>query len=254
MAGFAFAPPPVPSVAISGSDERFPVRRILCVGRNYAEHAREMGSDPDREPPFFFAKPGDAVVPASGTVPYPTLTSRLEFEVELVVAIGVGGSSISPADALEHVWGYAVGVDLTRRDRQQEAKDTRRPWDVAKGFDASAPLTPLVPRASLMPRVSLDAGGLTADALTADALDAASGRIWLAVDGVVAQDGDLADQIWPVADVIAAASRAWELAPGDLIFTGTPSGVGPVAPGQTLSGGIQEIGTFEFVLGAAPGV
>ncbi|AMM22029.1 fumarylacetoacetate hydrolase [Frondihabitans sp. PAMC 28766] len=230
---YVFSPTAVPSLAVAGSADLFPVRRILCVGRNYADHAREMGSDPDREPPFFFSKPGDAILPASGTVPYPTQTSRLEYEVELVVAIGVGGSSIPATSALDHVWGYGVGVDLTRRDLQQQAKDTRRPWDVSKGFDASAPVTPLIPAASL-------AGGPGA------------GRIWLAVNGGVQQDGDLADMIWPVADIVAAASRSWRLAPGDLIFTGTPSGVGPVSPGDAVTGGVAGIGSFEFTIGAAP--
>lgn len=229
MTSYAFPPAARPSLAIAGSDDRFPVRRILCVGRNYADHAREMGGDPDREPPFFFAKPGDAILPASGVVPYPGLTARLEYEVELVVAIGVGGSSIAAASALEHVWGYGVGVDLTRRDRQQEAKDARRPWDVAKGFDASAPVTPLVAASTVSP---------------------GAGRVWLAVNGVVQQDGDLGDMIWPVADIVAAASRAWTLAPGDLIFTGTPSGVGPLEPGDSVSGGIDGVGRFDFSVGA----
>ncbi|MCU1530299.1 MAG: fumarylacetoacetate hydrolase [Frondihabitans sp.] len=232
MTGYAITPPAIPTVAIDGSDDLFPVRRILCVGRNYAEHAREMGSDPDREPPFFFGKPGDAVLPAEGTVPYPTVTEQLEYEIELVVAIGTGGSSIPAAEALDHVWGYAVGVDLTRRDRQQEAKDARRPWDVAKGFDASAPMTPVVPAA----RVT----------------DPGSGRIWIAVNGDVKQNGDLGDMIWGTADVIAAASEAWALAPGDLIFTGTPAGVGPVVPGDVVTGGVDDVGAFEFTIGPAP--
>ncbi|RKR76680.1 fumarylacetoacetate hydrolase family protein [Frondihabitans australicus] len=239
MSDYVVTPPEVPSVAVAGSSARFPVRRILCVGRNYADHAREMGSDPDREPPFFFAKPGDAVVPASGTVPYPTVTAQLEYEVELVVAIGVGGASITPESALDHVWGYGVGVDLTRRDRQQEAKDTRRPWDLSKGFDASAPVAPLVPAGAV-------SGGADAGRVPA------AGRVWLAVNGAVKQDGDLDQMIWPVADVIAAASRAWELAPGDLIFTGTPSGVGPIVPGDTVTGGIDGLGEFSFVVGEAP--
>ncbi len=227
--------PPTPSIAVASSDDRFPVRRILCVGRNYADHAREMGADPDREPPFFFAKPGDAVVPATGAVPYPSQTSQLEYEVELVVAIGTGGAAISASDALAHVWGYGVGVDLTRRDRQQEAKDARRPWDLSKGFDHSAPVSPLAPAAGI--------GAGVPD----------TGHIWLAVNGVVRQDADLADQIWPVADVIAAASRAWALAPGDLIFTGTPGGVGPIVPGDVVTGGIDGVGAFSFTVGDAPG-
>ncbi|GAA4265726.1 fumarylacetoacetate hydrolase family protein [Frondihabitans peucedani] len=231
---FVLPSPAVPSVAVAASDDRFPVRRILCVGRNYADHAREMGADPDREPPFFFAKPGDAAVAAAGTVPYPTGTHRLEHEIELVVAIGVGGSSISAASALDHVWGYGVGVDLTRRDLQQEAKDARRPWDVAKGFDASAPVSPLVPARSAF-------GGGAPD----------HGRVWLAVDGETRQDGDLRDLIWPVADVVAAASEWWRLAPGDLIFTGTPAGVGPLEPGAVVTGGVDGVGGFSFVVGDA---
>jgi fumarylpyruvate hydrolase len=229
---YAITPPEIPTVSVRGAEAVFPVRRILCVGRNYADHAREMGSDPDREPPFFFAKPGDAVLPAGGTVPYPTVTAQLEYEIELVVAIGNGGSAIPAAEALDHVWGYSVGVDLTRRDRQQEAKDTRRPWEVAKGFDASAPMTPLVP--------------------AAEVADPASGRIWIAVNGEVHQDGDLADMIWGTADVIAAASETWALAPGDLIFTGTPAGVGPVVPGDVVTGGVDGVGSFEFTIGSSP--
>jgi fumarylpyruvate hydrolase len=229
---FVVTPPAVPTVAIEGSDALFPVRRVLCVGRNYADHAREMGSDPDREPPFFFTKPGDAVLPAAGTVPYPTLTSRLEYEIELVVAIGVGGRDIPTEQALDHVWGYGVGVDLTRRDLQQQAKDTRRPWDIGKAFDASAPLTPLV----------------QADRV----IDPGRGRIWLAVNGALQQQGDLADMIWPTADIVSAASRAWTLAPGDLLFTGTPSGVGPIVPGDVVTGGIDGIGEFSFTVGTAP--
>jgi fumarylpyruvate hydrolase len=232
MPRFVITPPATPTVAVADSEERFPVRRILCVGRNYADHAREMGSDPDREPPFFFAKPGDAVVPAEGTVPFPPLTDQLEYEVELVVMIGRGGSRIPAAEALDHVWGYSVGVDLTRRDRQQEAKDTRRPWEVAKGFDASAPVTPVVPRS----RVG----------------DPGRGRIWLAVNGDTRQDGDLGDMIWGTADVIAAASDAWALAPGDLIFTGTPAGVGPVVPGDVVTGGVDGVGVFGFRIGPKP--
>lgn len=234
MSAFAFPPADVPSVPISGSDARFPVRHIVCVGRNYAEHAREMGSDPTREPPFFFAKPGHAAIPAGGVVPYPGLTDRLEYEIELVVAIGRGGRDIRPADALEHVFGYAVGVDLTRRDLQQHAKDSRRPWDVAKGFDASAPVSAIVP-------ASRTSSGIPG-----------AGRIWLAVDGRTCQDGDLADMIWPVEEVIAAASRAWELAPGDLLFTGTPAGVGPLQPGEVVTGGVNGVGEFSFTVGERP--
>lgn len=234
MQTYVFDPAAQPSVRISGSDDLLPVRHILCVGRNYADHAREMGSDPTREPPFFFAKPGHAAVAADGVVPYPTQTDRLEFEVELVVALKRGGSDIRSVDALDHVFGYAVGVDLTRRDLQQQAKDARRPWDVAKGFDASAPMSEIVPAS----RVDVAVPG--------------GGRIWLAVNGHTAQEGDLADMIWPVADVIAAASRAWELAPGDLIFTGTPAGVGPLVPGDVVTGGVDGVAEFAFTVGPRP--
>jgi fumarylpyruvate hydrolase len=199
----------------------FPVRRIYCVGRNYAAHAREMGHDPDREPPFFFSKPADAVVVDDADVPYPSLTEQLEYEVEQVVAIGTGGSHIDPADALGHVWGYGVGIDLTRRDLQAEAKKLARPWDLAKGFDASAPVSTLVP---------------------ASGIDPDHGRIELLVDDEVVQSGDLADMIWPVADVIAALSRAVRLEQGDLVFTGTPDGVGPVDRGSVLTASLEGVG------------
>jgi fumarylpyruvate hydrolase len=223
------------TLGISGSVERFPLRRVYCVGRNYADHAREMGSDPDREPPFYFAKPADAVFTVTegyqggppGVVPYPPQTANLHHEIELVVAIGVGGSDIAADTALQHVWGYAVGVDLTRRDLQDAAKATRRPWDLAKGFDASGPVSPLVP---------------------AEAVHADAGRIWITVDGQLRQEGDLADQIWPVADVIAYLSESVTLAPGDLIMTGTPSGVGAIERGQEVNGGIDGIGEVHFTV------
>ncbi|MCU9956712.1 fumarylacetoacetate hydrolase family protein [Burkholderia sp. BKH01] len=221
-----------PSVEVEQSSARFPVRRVFCVGRNYADHAREMGADPDREPPFFFTKPADAIVPASGTVPYPPLTSDLHHEIELVVAIGKDGRSIDPADALSHVWGYGVGVDLTRRDLQAEAKKLSRPWDWAKGFDASGPVTAL--------RAATAAG------------HPAVGRIWLAVNGETRQQGDLADMIWAVPDVIAYVSHSVELKAGDLIFTGTPAGVGALQPGDRVTGGVDGVAAFEFVVGAKP--
>ena len=223
------------TVAVRNSDERFPVRRVYCVGRNYADHAREMGADPDREPPFYFAKPADAVFTVTegyragpaGVVPYPPQTAKLHHEIELVVAIGVGGSDIAAEVALQHVWGYAVGVDLTRRDLQDTAKATRRPWDLAKGFDASGPISPLVPAAGVRPD---------------------TGRIWIAVDDQLKQEGDLADQIWPVADVIAYLSESVTLEPGDLIMTGTPSGVGAIERGQKVDGGINGIGELHFTV------
>ncbi|KAF1049831.1 fumarylacetoacetate hydrolase family protein [Xylophilus sp.] len=231
-ASYAIAPPAVASLAIQGQPERFPLRRVFCVGRNYAEHAREMGHDPDREPPFFFSKPADAVVPAEGTVPYPPLTSDLHHEIELLVAIGKGGADIPAAQALEHVWGYGVGVDLTRRDLQAAAKKQGRPWDGAKGFDASGPSAPLVPASKIG--------------------HPSKGRIWLSVNGQERQAGDLGDLIWPVADVIAYLSQSVRLEPGDLIFTGTPAGVGPVQPGDEIHGGVEGVAELHFRLGAKP--
>lgn len=224
-----------PTLAIAGSQERFPVRRVYCVGRNYAAHAREMGGDPDREPPFYFTKPADAVFTAAEGfeggpphhVPYPPQTENLHHEIELVVAIGIGGVDMSADDALGHVWGYAVGVDLTRRDLQDTAKAARRPWDLSKGFDASGPVSTLVPAAEV---------------------DPAHGRIWITVDGEIRQDGDLADQIWPVADVIAHLSTSVALRPGDLIMTGTPAGVGPIGRGQHVESGIDGIGELAFTV------
>lgn len=229
---FVIDPPAQVGVAVAGSAAHFPVRRVFCVGRNYAAHAREMGNDPDREPPFFFTKPADAVVPATGEVPYPTLTANLHHEVELVVAIGQHAHDVAPQDALSIVWGYGVGVDLTRRDLQDEAKRMSRPWDWSKGFDASAPCTALRPVSQV--------GHPT------------SGRIWLAVNGELRQQGDLQDLIWPIADVISHVSRAVALAPGDLIFTGTPAGVGALKPRDHVSGGVDGVADFAFTVGASP--
>ncbi|MCA1298622.1 fumarylacetoacetate hydrolase family protein [Stappia indica] len=229
MAQFVIAPPRQPSLAIERSAERFPLRRVYCVGRNYAAHAREMGNDPDREPPFFFSKPADAVCDAGGTVPYPPLTEDLHHEMELVVAIGVGGSDIDPAAANDHIWGYGAGLDLTRRDLQAQAKKLGRPWDWAKGFDQSAPCAPLIPAGRIGHPVS--------------------GRIWLKVNGELRQEGDLADQIWPVADIVAICSRAVRLEPGDLILTGTPAGVGPLQPGDKIEGGIEGITDISLTIG-----
>jgi fumarylpyruvate hydrolase len=203
----------VPSVAISGSEPRFQVRRIYCVGRNYAEHVREMGNDPQRDLPFFFSKPADAVVASGWRLPFPVRTSDLHHEVELVVALNKGGANIHAADALALIFGYAVGIDLTRRDLQAEAKTAGRPWDMAKGFDGSAPI-----------------GAITRG------LPPASGSISLTIDGSIRQRGDLKDMIWSVAEVIAELSTFVVLAPGDLIFTGTPAGVGPIRRGETVRG------------------
>ncbi len=207
---FALPPAPTPSVAVAGSSARFAVRRIFCVGRNYAEHAREMGHDPSAEPPFFFTKPGDAVVDSGASIPYPSATADLHHEAELVVALGKAGSFVAEDQALALIWGYAAGNDLTRRDLQAEAKAARRPWDMAKGFDNSAVVGALRPADQGVP----------------------AGRIRCLVDGRVTQDADLAEMIWPVAGIIAHLSRLVALRAGDLIFTGTPAGVGPIARGE----------------------
>jgi len=215
-------------VAVEGTAERFPVRRILCVGRNYAAHAREMGKDPDREPPFFFLKPADTVVDSGAAIPYPPLTGNLHHEIELVVAIGTGGTDIPVARARDHVFGYGVGLDLTRRDLQLEARDKGRPWDWGKGFDRSAPCAALRPAAR--------------------AGHPEHGRIWLAVNGEVRQDADIADLIWSVPEVVAIASQAMELKPGDLIMTGTPAGVGPLVPGDRVTGGVEGLGEIAITI------
>ena len=200
----------------------FPVRRIFCVGRNYAAHAREMGHDPDREAPFFFTKPSDSLVTLGADMPYPTMTSDLHHEMEQVVAIGTGGADIAEADALQHVWGYGAGLDMTRRDLQGEAKKLGRPWDMGKGFDHSAPIGMLVPAAGV---------------------DAAKGKIELKVNGEVRQTSDLAMLIRSVPEVIAYLSKLVRLEPGDLIFTGTPDGVAAVRRGDVLEGTVEGVGT-----------
>ena len=214
----------VPTAAIAGSDERFPVRRIFCVGKNYADHAREMGGDPTREPPFFFSKPADAIVSGTADLAMPPRTANLHHEIELVVALAKGGANIAAADAADCIFGYAVGNDLTRRDLQADAKAGGRPWDMAKGFDHSAALSPIRPAAEIG--------------------HPASARIWLSVNGAARQDGDIADMIWPVADIIAELSTYVELKPGDLIYTGTPAGVGPIVAGDVVAGGIDGVGTI----------
>ena len=220
---YVIAAPPVVAVPVAGGG-MFPVRRVFCVGRNYAAHARELGNDA-REPPFFFTKPADALVVGGADTAYPSATANLHHEMELVVAVGVGGVEIAVAAALGHVYGYAAGLDLTRRDLQDEAKAMRRPWDMSKGFDGSAPIGVIVPVALVG--------------------HPAQGRIRLAVNGQARQDGDLADQIWPVPEIIAALSQLVALAPGDLIFTGTPEGVGKLQRGDTLRGEIDGVGVVE---------
>lgn len=215
--------PDYPTVAIAGSDERFALHRIYCVGWNYAEHVREMGLTPERDPPIFFQKPLDAIVPDGGSVRYPPRTQDLHYEIELVVAIGAGGESIARADALEHVWGYGVGIDMTRRDLQAVAKRNGQPWEASKAFDDAAPLSAL--------RSAGQVG------------HPARGRIWLTVNGDLRQDGDLGQLIWSVPEIIEQLSGLFRLAPGDLIFTGTPAGVGPVVAGDVLEGGVDGLGT-----------
>ena len=219
----AIAPPVPPVVPVAGEDAGFPVRRIYCVGRNYAAHRREMGGD-DRDPPFFFAKPADAVVPPGGDVPYPPRTQNLHHEIELVAALGGGGSDVPVARALDLVFGYAVGVDLTRRDLQAAAREKGQPWDAAKGFDRSAPISAIRRWTGAPPQ----------------------GRIWLSVNGQVRQDGQVADMLWNMAEVIAEASRLWRLEAGDLIYTGTPEGVGPIVPGDRVEGGVDQVGELSF--------
>jgi len=225
---YVFPPAELPAVEVQGRKERFPVHRIYCVGRNYAAHAREMGNNPEREPPFFFSKPADAIVPNNATIPYPSQTANLHHEIELVVAIGKGGSNIAVAQALEHVFGYAVGNDLTRRDLQSEAKNQGRPWDTAKGFDRAAPIGAIQP------------------ATAGTRLE--RGRIWLKVNGELRQQGDLADLIWSIPEIIAELSTLFELAPGDLIYTGTPAGVGPVKPGDRIEGGVDGLETLTTII------
>lgn len=231
MTDFVFAPHAIASVEVANESARFPVRRVFCVGRNYAAHAREMGKDPDREPPFFFTKPADAVVDHGATIPYPPETKNLHYEIELIVAIGKAGFNIAADAALDHVFGYGVGIDLTRRDLQFEARDKGRPWDWGKAFDQSAPIAPL----------HRFAGGA----------HPSTGRIWLAVNGAIKQDADLKELIWPVPDIIAILSRSMVLKPGDLIMTGTPAGVGAIIAGDKVAGGIDGLGKIEITIGQA---
>jgi fumarylpyruvate hydrolase len=221
------APPPV-TARIADSDVLFPVRRIYCVGRNYAEHAREMGYDPDREPPFFFGKPADSLQPDTAPVPFPSATTDFHHEVELVVALRRGGRDVPAADAQALIFGYGIGIDWTRRDLQAEAKAQGKPWDAAKGFDHSATLGPLHPVSAV--------GHPT------------QGRIWLSVNGTIRQDADLSSLIWAVPDVIAVLSGLFELRAGDLIYTGTPAGVGRVRRGDRIACGIEGLGEIDTVI------
>ena len=213
MTAFAVPIRPQPTVPVQGLDRPFPVRRILCVGRNYAAHAREMGAD-ERDPPFFFSKPADAVVLPGADVPYPSATSDLHHEIELVVALGEGGS----------IFGFAVGVDLTRRDLQNGFKARGQPWDAAKGFDDSAPISAIVPATGVIPQ----------------------GRIALTVNGETRQAGEVADMIWSVEEILVEAGKLWKLEAGDLIFTGTPEGVGPIVHGDRVEGSVEGVGSLSF--------
>jgi len=222
--------PSTPALPVAGSADLFPVRRVYCVGRNYAAHAREMGGDPTREPPFFFMKPADALQPVlngeTADHAYPPKTGNYHFEVEMVVALAKGGRDIPVEQALDHVFGYAVGLDMTRRDLQDEAKQLRRPWELGKAADHSGPVGPIHPAA----QVGHPAGG----------------AITLSVDGAVKQKADLSDMIWSVAEQIAYLSSYFELAPGDVIFSGTPDGVGAVTQGQTMVGAVEGLGEIKL--------
>lgn len=218
----------VPSLPVLGDSKRFPVNRIYCVGRNYADHAREMGHDPDREPPFFFMKPASAIVADDKPMAYPSLSKDVHHELEMVVALGKGGANIPANQALDYVWGYGVGLDMTRRDLQGEAKKMGRPWDTGKAFDQSAPCSALVPASQC--------GHLS------------KGRIYLTVNGQVKQDGDLAMMIWNVPDTIAYLSTLFTLMPGDLIFSGTPAGVAAVQKGDVLEGHVVGLPTLRTTI------
>lgn len=228
---YVFPPATVPSVPVLGTPERFPVHRIYCVGRNYEDHAKEMGFT-GREPPFFFLKPADAIVPVeagtTGTIPYPSLTKNLHHEIELVVAIGVGGANIQAADAHRHIFGYAVGLDMTRRDLQTDMKKQGRPWCIGKGYDASAPIGPITPAAN--------AGNI------------AQAGLWLQVNGADRQRSNVGKLIWNIGEIIEHLSAAWELQPGDLIYTGTPEGVAAVVSGDDMVGGVDGLESLTIIV------
>jgi fumarylpyruvate hydrolase len=231
MSNFVITPPAIVGLPVAGEAGQFPVRRVYCVGRNYAAHAREMGFDPDREPPFFFCKPNDdaSIVPVpegeTATIPYPALTSNYHYELELVVAIGRGGKNIAVEDANDHIYGYAIGLDMTRRDLQIKMREAGRPWEIGKAFDYSAPIGPVYP----VSRIG----------------HVAAGEVRLEVDGQVKQNSDITHLIWSVPETIANLSTLFELQPGDLIFTGTPEGVGAVKAGQVMVGEIAGLGRLQ---------
>lgn len=228
-AAFVIPAPKTPSLPVAGEKERFPVRRIYCVGRNYAEHSREMGHDPTRELPFFFTKDTYSLVSGNGAFPYPSLSQDVHHEIELVAAVGKGGSDIPADKALRYIYGYAVGLDMTRRDLQGEAKKTGRPWEVGKAFDRAALCSKIRP--------ATKSGHPT------------KGLVWLKINGEMRQKGDLSEMIWNVPEIVMHLSRLFPLAPGDLIFTGTPAGVGPVKKGDVLEGGVDGIATLKVRVG-----
>ncbi|MCX5543025.1 fumarylacetoacetate hydrolase family protein [Paraburkholderia sp. CNPSo 3076] len=223
---FVFQPEAPVALAVAGSTDQFAVRRVYCVGRNYAAHAREMGFDPDREPPFFFCKPDNAIVPVAYgetlELPYPAQTQNYHYEAELVAVIGKAGSDIAEEDALSHVWGYAVGLDMTRRDLQMKMREMGRPWEIGKAFDLSAPVGPVHPASAV---------GHFGNA-----------GLWLTVNGEAKQKSDVSHLIWSVAETVSYLSKFFRLEPGDVIFTGTPEGVGPVKAGDTMKVGVERLG------------
>lgn len=231
MSNFVFPPAEIPSAAVRGTDARYAVRRIFCVGRNYADHAREMGADPTREPPFYFTKPATALTPSGATVPYPPATQNYHYEMELVLALGAPVFKVTPETAVAAIWGYAAGLDMTRRDLQAAAKAAGKPWDTAKGFDQSAILGDIVRRSELG---TLERGAIT-----------------LNVNGAQKQRGDLADMIWNAAEIVANLSHLYHLHPGDLIYTGTPAGVGAVVAGDVITGRIEGLGEITLTIGPA---
>ena len=226
---YVFEPEPRVALRVANDEARFPVRRIICAGANYAKHLREMGGEPGKDLPFFFFKPTDAIVESGGTIAYPTNTENLHYEVELVVAIGKAGFRVTEVEAGDLVYGYAVGIDMTRRDLQKQLQQKHFPWEFGKSFDQSAPCGTIHRRA--------DIGEMT------------RGRIWLAVNGEMRQDSDLDDLIWSVPQLIAHVSGMVELRPGDLIYTGTPAGVGPVVPGDVMTAGIDGLADIEITIG-----
>lgn len=226
--GYVIEPPVMPTLPVRGSRDVYPVHRIYCVGRNYAAHAVEMGHDPDREPPFFFQKNPDSLVPSGGRFPYPDKSGDVHHEIELVVALGSGGKDIPAERALDHVYGYAVGVDMTRRDLQAEAKRLGRPWEVGKAFEHSAPCGEVVPASAIG--------------------HPERGRVWLEVNGELRQEGDLDQLIWKVPEIVAILSGLFTLAPGDLIYSGTPAGVAAVQRGDRLHGGVEGVGEIDLTV------